>query len=34
MIEEGVISPKDLELFTYVDDPQSAWEVIQSFYGL
>jgi uncharacterized protein (TIGR00730 family) len=34
MIEEGVISPKDLELFSYVDDPQSAWEVIRTFYGL
>jgi len=34
MIEEGVISPNDLKLFTYVDDPQSAWDAIRSFYDL
>ncbi len=34
MIEEGVISPQDLELFTYVDDPVAAWDVIRTFYGL
>jgi hypothetical protein len=34
MIEEGVISPQDLELFTYVDDPQAGWDVIRTFYGL
>ena len=34
MIEEGVISPSDLQLFTYVDDPQSAWNAIQVFYDL
>lgn len=34
MIEEGVISPQDLELFTYVDDPKAGWDVIQKFYRL
>ena len=34
MLEEGVISPQDLDLFTYVDDPQVAWDFIRSFYGL
>lgn len=34
MLEEGVISQKDLDLFTYVDEPQAAWHVIQTFYGL
>ena len=34
LLEEGVISPQDLELFTYVDDPQTAWDVIRTFYGL
>ncbi len=34
MIEEGVISAQDLKLFTYVDEPQAAWEVIRAFYGL
>src|SRR5450830_1163447 len=34
MLEEGVISPQDLDLFTYVDDPLAAWEVIRMFYGL
>ena len=34
MIEEGVISAQDLDLFTYVDDPTAGWEVIQKFYNL
>ncbi|MFZ4479761.1 MAG: TIGR00730 family Rossman fold protein [Rhodoferax sp.] len=34
MIEEGVISAKDLTLFTYVDDPEAGWDVIRTFYGL
>ena len=34
MIEEGVISEQDLALFTYVDEPQAAWDVIRNFYGL
>jgi uncharacterized protein (TIGR00730 family) len=34
MLEEGVISEQDLELFSYVDDPQTAWEAIKGFYNL
>ncbi len=34
LVEEGTISPEDLELFHFVDDPQAAWEVIVKFYGL
>ena len=34
LIEEGAISPEDLELLTYVDDPQDAWDAIKSFYEL
>ena len=34
LIEEGAISPEDLDLLTYVDDPQDAWDTIKSFYEL
>lgn len=34
MLEEGVISEQDLGLFTYVDDPEVAWDVIRTFYSL
>ena len=34
LIEEGAISPDDLKLFEYVDDPQLAWDVIRKFYQL
>ena len=34
LIEEGTISAKDLSLFHYVDTPDAAWEIIQTFYGL
>ncbi len=34
MIEEGVISEQDLALFSYVDEPQAAWDVIRNFYAL
>ncbi|MCX7691935.1 TIGR00730 family Rossman fold protein [Tepidimonas taiwanensis] len=34
MVEEGVISPEDLELFSYVDTPEDAWEGIRRFYDL
>jgi uncharacterized protein (TIGR00730 family) len=34
MVEEGVISPEDLNLLHYVDDPQDAWDVIAGFYHL
>ena len=34
LVEEGVISPDDLDLFVFVDEPQAAWEAIQGFYQL
>ena len=34
MVEEGTISKADLELFTYTDDPQVAWNTIKTFYKL
>ena len=34
MIEEGAISPEDLNLFKYVDTPQDAWKAIKQFYEL
>ena len=34
LLEEGAISAEDLKLFTYVDEPQAAWDCIRTFYGL
>jgi uncharacterized protein (TIGR00730 family) len=34
LVEEGVISPDDLNLFHYADEPEAAWDVIKGFYGL
>ncbi|GAC1539684.1 MAG: TIGR00730 family Rossman fold protein [Ramlibacter sp.] len=34
LIDEGVISPQDLALFQYADEPQAAWDAIRSFYNL
>ncbi|APW46899.1 TIGR00730 family Rossman fold protein [Rhodoferax antarcticus] len=34
MVEEGVISPEDMDLFHLVDTPDAAWEVIRRFYAL
>ena len=34
LVDEGAISPEDLDLFTYVDEPQAAWDFIRSFYQL
>ena len=34
MLEEGVISQQDMDLFSYADDPESAWGSIRTFYGL
>ena len=34
LIEEGTISPQDLKLFHYVDEPQEAWDIIKEFYQL
>ena len=34
MIDEGAISPDDLTLFQYVDDPPVAWDAIRTFSHL
>lgn len=34
LVEEGTISPEDVELFSYVDDPRAVWDGIRSFYGM
>jgi uncharacterized protein (TIGR00730 family) len=34
LVEEGAISPEDLDLFVTVDDPRLAWEHIVRFYDL
>jgi uncharacterized protein (TIGR00730 family) len=34
LIEEGAISPEDLNLLHYTDDPQDAWDTIKRFYKL
>ena len=34
MIEEGVVTEEDLQLFRYVDTVEDAWEVIRAFYAL
>jgi len=34
LVDEGAISPEDLALFRYVDEPEQAWEGIKQFYNL
>jgi uncharacterized protein (TIGR00730 family) len=34
LVEEGAISPEDVNLFKYVDDPLVAWDEIKRFYAL
>jgi hypothetical protein len=34
MAEEGVIAPRDLQLFRYVETPEAAWRAICAHYGL
>jgi len=34
LVEEGAISPEDLNLVRYTDDPQEAWDFIREFYRL
>ncbi|MFT5241192.1 MAG: hypothetical protein ACI9OU_000877 [Candidatus Promineifilaceae bacterium] len=34
MVEAGTISPRDLHLFKYADDPQEAWDIIKDFHKL
>ncbi len=32
LCEEGVISPRDLDLFTFCETAQEGWEIVQKFY--
>ncbi|MDB5694467.1 MAG: family Rossman fold protein [Sphingomonas bacterium] len=32
LVEEGVISERDLEIFTFVETAEEAWEVVRRFY--
>lgn len=34
LVDEGVISPNDLALFQFADEPQAAWDIIKTFYRL
>ena len=34
LVEAGAISPQDLDLFRYVDEPETAWQWIKDFYKL
>jgi uncharacterized protein (TIGR00730 family) len=34
LVDEGVISPADLELFQFADEPETAWNIIKTFYRL
>jgi len=34
LLEEGTISPQDMDLIHYTDDPQEAWDMIRKFYDL
>ena len=34
LVEQGTISPEDLQLFHYTDDPAEAWSIIRTFYEL
>ena len=34
LVDEGAVSPEDLDLFHYCDDPDDAWRIIREFYQL
>ncbi len=34
LVDEGVISAPDLDLFQFADEPETAWEIIRTFYRL
>jgi uncharacterized protein (TIGR00730 family) len=34
LVEEGAVSPHDLDLLHYTDSPEEAWRFIQNFYQL
>ena len=32
LVEEGVVSERDLSIFTYVETAEEAWDVVRNFY--
>lgn len=34
LVDEGVVSPDDLKLLQFSDDPQEAWDMVKAFYRL
>ena len=34
LVEDGTISPQDMDLIQYTDDPEEAWQMIRAFYDL
>ncbi len=34
LVEDGTISPQDLDLIQYTDEPAEAWQMIRAFYDL
>jgi len=34
LVEEGTISPEDIDLFNYVDTAEEAWEVISRLFDV
>jgi uncharacterized protein (TIGR00730 family) len=34
LVQEGMISPQDVDLFHFVDTPEAAWKIICDFYQL
>jgi uncharacterized protein (TIGR00730 family) len=34
LVEDGTISPQDLQLIQYTDEPEEAWQMIRKFYDL
>ena len=32
LVEEGVVSARDLSLFRYVETAQEAWDIVREFY--
>ncbi|MGQ9638738.1 MAG: LOG family protein, partial [Thermodesulfobacteriota bacterium] len=33
LVEEGMISPEDIQLFKYVETAEEAWEIISNTYA-
>ncbi len=32
LVDEGVVSARDLGIFTYVETAEEAWDVVRNFY--